>query len=142
MYSPIQIDGQDYYIKPMNCPSQIQIYNATQKSYRDLPARFFEMGTVYRYERSGVLHGLTRVRGFTQDDAHIFCSEAQLEDEIRNVLDFTIEILSTFGFKEMNIYLSTRPEKSVGSDKNWELATEALRNALEIRAREFFTGRR
>ena len=131
MYSPIRIDDQDYYLKPMNCPSQIKIFNNSIKSYRDLPFRGFEMGTVYRYERSGVLHGLTRVRGFTQDDAHIFCSEEQLEDEIKKVLDFTLYMLEVFGFKERNIYLSTRPEKSVGSDQNWELATKALKNALE-----------
>ncbi|MBN1498424.1 MAG: threonine--tRNA ligase [Spirochaetes bacterium] len=131
MYSPIRIDDQDYYLKPMNCPSQIQIFKSSIKSYRDLPFRGFEMGTVYRYERSGVLHGLTRVRGFTQDDAHIFCSEEQLEDEIKNVLDFTLYMLGVFGFTERNIYLSTRPEKSVGSDRNWDLATSALKNALE-----------
>ncbi|PKL38043.1 MAG: threonine--tRNA ligase [Spirochaetae bacterium HGW-Spirochaetae-1] len=131
MYSPIQIDGQDYYLKPMNCPSQIQIFNSSMKSYRDLPYRAFEMGTVYRYERSGVLHGLTRVRGFTQDDAHIFCREDQIEDEIRNVLEFTLEMLAVFGFQEKSIYLSTRPEKSVGTDANWEVATNALRSALE-----------
>ncbi|MDR3238278.1 MAG: threonine--tRNA ligase [Spirochaetia bacterium] len=130
MYAPIQIDGQDYYLKPMNCPSQIQIFNSSMKSYRDLPVKAFEMGTVYRYERSGVLHGLTRVRGFTQDDAHIFCREDQIEDEIVKVLDFTIEILHVFGFKEKNVYLSTRPEKSVGSERNWEISTEALRAAL------------
>ena len=131
MYAPIKIDEQDYYIKPMNCPSQIQIFNSSIKSYRDLPVKAFEMGTVYRYERSGVLHGLTRVRGFTQDDAHIFCREDQIEDEIIKVLEFTIEILQLFGFSEKNVYLSTRPEKSVGTDKNWEAATEALRTALE-----------
>ncbi len=137
MYAPIQIDGQDYYIKPMNCPSQIQIFNSSMKSYRDLPVRAFEMGTVYRYERSGVLHGLTRVRGFTQDDAHIFCREDQIEDEIRKVLEFTVEILGIFGFKDMNVYLSTRPEKSVGTDSNWEIATEALRLALEKNSIEY-----
>lgn len=131
MYSPIKIDEQDYYLKPMNCPTQIKIFTNSTKSYRDLPYRGFEMGTVYRYERSGVLHGLTRVRGFTQDDAHIFCSESQLEDEIKNVLDFTLFMLETFGFAERNIYLSTRPLKSVGSDRNWELATKALKSALE-----------
>jgi len=131
MYSPIQIDDQDYYLKPMNCPSQIQIFLSKMKSYRDLPYRAFEMGTVYRYERSGVLHGLTRVRGFTQDDAHIFCREDQIEKEIGEVLQFTLEILDVFGFKDKNIYLSTRPDKSVGSDKNWEIATEALKKALE-----------
>ncbi|MCL2026258.1 MAG: threonine--tRNA ligase [Leptospirales bacterium] len=131
MYAPIQIDEQDYYIKPMNCPSQIQIFNSSIKSYRDLPVKAFEMGTVYRYERSGVLHGLTRVRGFTQDDAHIFCRDDQIEDEIINVLEFTLEMLQQFGFTEKNVYLSTRPEKSVGSDENWETATESLRIALE-----------
>ena len=131
MYSPIQIDDQDYYLKPMNCPSQIKIFTSQTKSYRDLPYRAFEMGTVYRYERSGVLHGLTRVRGFTQDDAHIFCCQDQMEDEIREVLKFTLEMLEIFGFKEKNIYLSTKPEKFVGTEKNWELATQALTNALE-----------
>ncbi|MCL2026620.1 MAG: threonine--tRNA ligase, partial [Leptospirales bacterium] len=131
MYAPIQIDEQDYYIKPMNCPSQIQIFNSSIKSYRDLPVKAFEMGTVYRYERSGVLHGLTRVRGFTQDDAHIFCRDDQIEDEIIKVLEFTLEMLQQFGFAEKNVYLSTRPEKSVGTDENWEVATEALRTALE-----------
>jgi threonyl-tRNA synthetase len=137
MYSPIRIDDQDYYLKPMNCPSQIKIFNNSIKSYRDLPFRGFEMGTVYRYERSGVLHGLTRVRGFTQDDAHIFCTEEQLEDEIKKVLDFTLYMLEVFGFKERNIYLSTRPEKSVGTDQNWELATKALKNALESNKIEY-----
>ncbi len=131
MYSPIQIDGQDYILKPMNCPSQIKIFTSSLKSYRDLPFRGFEMGTVYRYERSGVLHGLTRVRGFTQDDAHIFCREDQVQDEIEGVLKFTLEMLNIFGFNEMNVYLSTRPEKSVGSDRNWEIATESLRKSLE-----------
>lgn len=131
MYTPIEIDGQDYFLKPMNCPSQIQIFNNSLKSYRDLPYRAFEMGTVYRYERSGVLHGLTRVRGFTQDDAHIFCSEDQIESEIMKVLDFTLEILDVFGFKEKTIYLSTRPEKSVGTDENWDIATKALESALQ-----------
>ncbi len=131
MYSPIKIDNQDFYLKPMNCPSQIQIFKSSIKSYRDLPFRGFEMGTVYRYERSGVLHGLTRVRGFTQDDAHIFCREDQIEEEIRGVLDFTLYMLRVFGFEEMNIYLSTRPEKSVGGDEGWVMATNALRDALE-----------
>ncbi len=131
MYAPIKIDGQDYYLKPMNCPSQIQIFNNSLKSYRDLPYRAFEMGTVYRYERSGVLHGLTRVRGFTQDDAHIFCSEDQIESEIMKVLDFTLEILNVVGCEEKIIYLSTGPEKSVGTDENWDIATKALESALE-----------
>ncbi len=131
MYSPIQIDNQDYYLKPMNCPSQIQIFNSSMKSYRDLPYKVFEMGTVYRYERSGVLHGLTRVRGFTQDDAHIFCSKEQIEEEVIKVLNFTLEMLGTFGFKEKNIYLSTKPENAVGTDASWEIATKALKNSLE-----------
>ncbi len=131
MYSPIEIDGQDYILKPMNCPSQIKIFTSSIRSYRDLPFRGFEMGTVYRYERSGVLHGLTRVRGFTQDDAHIFCTEEQIEEEVIEVLDFTMYMLSTFGFRDKNIYLSTRPEKSVGSDRNWEVATGTLKNSLE-----------
>ncbi len=131
MYSPIEIDGQDYILKPMNCPSHIKIFKSGIKSYRDMPYRGFEMGTVYRYERSGVLHGLTRVRGFTQDDAHIFCREDQIEDEISNVLEFTLYMLGVFGFEDRSIYLSTRPEKSVGTDSNWEIATNALRNALE-----------
>ncbi|MDY6969841.1 MAG: threonine--tRNA ligase, partial [Spirochaetota bacterium] len=130
MYSPIKIDDQDYYLKPMNCPSQIKIFTSSIKSYKDLPYRGFEMGTVYRYERSGVLHGLTRVRGFTQDDAHIFCTKEQLEYEIEEVINFTLYMLNIFGFKEKNIYLSTRPDKSVGSDDNWETATSALQNAL------------
>ncbi len=131
MYAPIKIDNQDYYIKPMNCPTQIRIFKTSIWSYRDLPFRAFEMGTVYRYERSGVLHGLTRVRGFTQDDAHIFCREDQVRDEIKNVLEFVFYMLATFGFTERNVYLSTRPEKSVGSDEHWELATAALRESLE-----------
>ena len=131
MYSPIEIDGQDYILKPMNCPTQIKIFTSSMRSYRDLPFRGFEMGTVYRYERSGVLHGLTRVRGFTQDDAHIFCREDQIEDEIIGVLKFTMEMLETFGFSEKNVYLSTRPEKSVGSDRNWDIATETLKKGLE-----------
>jgi threonyl-tRNA synthetase len=131
MYSPIKIDNQDYIIKPMNCPAHIKIFKNSMKSYRDLPYRGFEMGTVYRYERSGVLHGLTRVRGFTQDDAHIFCTEEQVEDEIGEVLDFTLYILDVFGFTEKSIYLSTRPENSIGTDRNWELATKALKQSLD-----------
>ncbi len=131
MYAPIKIDNQDYYIKPMNCPTQIRIFKTSIWSYRNLPFRAFEMGTVYRYERSGVLHGLTRVRGFTQDDAHIFCREDQVRDEIKNVLEFVFYMLAIFGFTERNVYLSTRPEKSVGSDEHWDLATAALRESLE-----------
>ena len=131
MYSPIKIDDQDYFIKPMNCPAHIKIFKNSIKSYRDLPYRGFEMGTVYRYERSGVLHGLTRVRGFTQDDAHIFCTEEQAEDEVGEVLDFTLYILDVFGFTEKSIYLSTRPENSIGTDENWEFATKVLKQSLE-----------
>ncbi len=133
MYSPMEIEGIDYEIKPMNCPFHISIYKSSLKSYRDLPVRYAELGTVYRYERSGTLHGLLRVRGFTQDDAHIFCREDQIEDEILNILDFTLFILKTFGFSEYDIYLSTRPEKYVGTPENWERSTEALKHALETK---------
>ena len=133
MYSPMEIEGIDYEIKPMNCPFHIHVYKNTLKSYKELPVRYAELGTVYRYERSGVLHGLLRVRGFTQDDAHIFCREDQIENEVLNVLDFTIFILKTFGFAHYDIYLSTRPEKYVGTPENWERSTNALKKALEIK---------
>jgi threonyl-tRNA synthetase len=133
MYSPMEIEGIDYQIKPMNCPFHINVYKSSLKSYRDLPLRYAELGTVYRYERSGVLHGLLRVRGFTQDDAHIFCREDQIEDEILGVLEFTLFILRTFGFDDYEIYLSTRPEKYVGSLENWERSTNALKRALTIK---------
>lgn len=131
MYSPIEMDNLQYQLKPMNCPFHLLIYKNQGKSYRDLPIRWAELGTVYRYERSGVLHGLMRVRGFTQDDAHIFCRPDQLQAEIINCLNFTLFILNTFGFSEFEIYLSTRPEHYVGTIENWEQATEALKNALE-----------
>jgi threonyl-tRNA synthetase len=131
IYSPMDIDGSDYIVKPMNCPFHIQIYNNKLRSYRDLPFRWAELGTVYRYEKTGVLHGLLRVRGFTQDDAHIFCRPGQILEEISKVLDFTVFILKSFGFREYQIYLSTKPEKFVGSEENWEKATEALKKALE-----------
>ena len=131
MYSPMDIEGQEYIVKPMNCPGHIKIYKNRTRSYRELPIRWAELGTVYRYERSGVLHGLLRVRGFTQDDAHLFCREDQLEDEILGVINFVLFMLRTFGFDEYEVYLSTRPEKSVGSDDHWERATEALKVALE-----------
>jgi len=131
MYSPIDVEGQDFQLKPMNCPFHISIYKTKMHSYRDLPIRWAELGTVYRYERSGVLHGLLRVRGFTQDDAHIFCRPDQLEGEISSILDFTVDILSIFGFDKYDIYLSTRPDKFVGSIENWERATSALGNALK-----------
>ncbi len=131
MYSPMDIDEVLYQLKPMNCPFHIGIYNSQKKSYKDLPVRWCELGTVYRYERAGALHGLFRVRGFTQDDAHIFCRPDQLEDEIFNILNLNLHILKSFGFDDYDIYLSTRPEKSVGSDDNWEKATESLKLALE-----------
>ena len=133
MYSPMEIEGMEYELKPMNCPFHLCIYKSSLRSYRDLPIRYAELGTVYRYERSGVLHGLLRVRGFTQDDAHIFCREEQIEDEILKVLDFTLFILKTFGFDEYDVYLSTRPEKYVGTLENWERSTEALKRALEVK---------
>ncbi len=131
MYAPIPVENVQYQLKPMNCPFHMMIYNSKIRSYRDLPIRYAELGTVYRYERSGVLHGLMRVRGFTQDDAHIYCTPAQLTEEIQRVLKFTIFMLQTFGFKEYDVYLSTRPEKYVGSVEKWDEATEALRQALE-----------
>jgi threonyl-tRNA synthetase len=133
MYSPIEIENVEYQLKPMNCPFHLTIYKSRLRSYRDLPYRWAELGTVYRFERSGVLHGLMRVRGFTQDDAHIFCRPEQLEDEILRVLDFVTNILRTFGFDRYDICLSTKPEKASGSDEQWEVATSALRKALESR---------
>jgi threonyl-tRNA synthetase len=132
MYSPLDIEGQEYYLKPMNCPFHVQIYKSKIRSYRDLPLRFAEWGTVYRYERSGVLHGLMRVRGFTQDDAHLFVRPDQMPDEIDRVLEFSLNILRAFGFRDFQAYLATRnPEKAAGSPEQWEAPTEALRNALD-----------
>lgn len=131
MYSPMEIENIEYELKPMNCPFHIGVYKSSLRSYREFPIRYAELGTVYRYERSGVLHGLLRVRGFTQDDAHIFCREDQIEEEILNILDFTLYILKTFGFDSYDIYLSTRPEKYVGTPENWERSTNALKQALE-----------
>jgi threonyl-tRNA synthetase len=128
----MQIDEQDYVIKPMNCPGHILIYKRKTVSYRDLPVRFFELGTVYRYEKSGVLHGLLRVRGFTQDDAHIFCREEQLEDEILSVLEFVDYVMRVFKF-EYEVNLSTRPEKFAGTVDNWDHATAVLQRALQDR---------
>jgi threonyl-tRNA synthetase len=130
MYSPMEIDNQDYIIKPMNCPFHIMIYKTRGRSYRDLPLRWAELGTVYRYERSGVLHGLLRVRGFTQDDAHIFCTPDQIEDEIREVLRFSLWIWKVFGFKAIKAYLATKPEESVGEQSRWDQALESLRKAV------------
>jgi threonyl-tRNA synthetase len=137
MFSNMDIEGREYVMKPMNCPFHIQIYKTKLRSYRDLPVRFGELGTVYRYERSGVLHGLLRVRGFTQDDAHLFCRPSQIEEEITKVLDLIIFILQSFGFHEYKIYLSTRPEKYVGSDEGWESATKALETALNNKQLDF-----
>ncbi len=131
MFSTMDVEEQHYQLKPMNCPFHIQIFKSRLRSYRELPKRWAELGTVYRYERSGVLHGLLRVRGFTQDDAHLFCRPDQLEEEIRRVIDFTLFILKTFGFERFDVYLSTRPEKYVGSLESWERATDALKSALD-----------
>lgn len=131
MFRPMVVDDVEYQLKPMNCPFHMQIYKSKIRSYRDLPIRYAELGTVYRYERSGVLHGLMRVRGFTQDDAHIYCHPKHVAEEIKNVLQLVKDMLGKFGFTEFDTYLSTRPEKSVGSDENWALATEALRTALD-----------
>ncbi|MHB9033581.1 MAG: threonine--tRNA ligase [Anaerolineae bacterium] len=137
MYSPMDIDGQDYYIKPMNCPFHILIYKTQTRSYRDLPLRWAELGTVYRYERSGVLHGLMRVRGFTQDDAHIICTPEQIEDEILGVLRFSLDMWHSFGFEQVKPYLATRPVKSVGAQELWDQATEKLRMALQNEGLEY-----
>lgn len=136
LYPPIKIENEDYLLKPMNCPFHILIYQNQLRSYKELPIRYAELGTVYRYERSGVLHGLVRVRGFTQDDAHIFCTQEQLEKEIINVLELALFMMKTFGFstsgeRNYQVFLSTRPEKSIGSDEMWEKATKALKNALK-----------
>ena len=131
MYSPMDIDDVDYFVKPMNCPFHIEIYKSRVRSYRELPCRWAELGTVYRYEKSGVLHGLMRVRGFTQDDAHIICTPEQIESEIEEVLRFCLHIWKTFQFKEIKAYLSTRPEKAVGDPARWEQAQKSLVNAIE-----------
>ena len=131
MYASMEIDEVKYQLKPMNCPFHIGVYKSDKRSYREFPIRWAELGTVYRYERAGALHGLLRVRGFTQDDAHIFCREDQLDEEIFNILDLNLLILKRFGFEDYDVYLSTRPEKSVGSDEIWEKSTAALKKALE-----------
>jgi threonyl-tRNA synthetase len=137
MYEPMEDDNQAFQLKPMNCPFHVLVYKDRLRSYRDLPLRWGEMGTVYRREMSGALHGLMRVRGFTQDDAHIFCREDQIESEIIGVLDLTLELLNAFGFKEFDINLSTKPEDAVGSDAIWEHATAALRSAIEKKGLEY-----
>ena len=126
-----KIEGQEYAIKPMNCPGHILVYKSKTRSYRDLPIRYFELGTVYRNEKSGVLHGLLRVRGFTQDDAHIFCLRTQVEEEIIRVIDFVIDTLNVFGFDDFAVEISTRPVKSIGNDEDWDAAHHALSNALK-----------
>jgi len=133
MFAAMKLEGSEYQLKPMNCPYHIMIYKSHLRSYRDLPIRYGELGTVYRYERTGVLHGLLRVRGFTQDDAHLFCRPDQIEAEVSRVLDFTFFILQTFGFTEFEVFLSTRPKESVGADEHWTLATNALDAAIKSR---------
>jgi threonyl-tRNA synthetase len=136
MYSPMDIDGQDYYVKPMNCPFHIQMYKSSLRSYRELPIRMAELGTVYRYERSGVLHGLLRVRGFTQDDAHIFCRPDQVKQEIERCVEFTRFFLGAFGFERFHVYLSTRDAagKYAGSLEDWGMATNVLRDVINDHA--------
>ena len=131
MFAPIEVEGQEYYLKPMNCPFHCKIFDSNIRSYRELPLRFAEWGTVYRYERSGTLSGLTRVRGFTQDDAHLFCREDQMPEEIDTVLDFSVNLLRDFGLRDFHLYLSTRPEKRVGEESKWDDAEAALKAALE-----------
>ena len=131
MYAPMEIDEQRYYIKPMNCPFHIQIYKTHKRSYRELPLRWAELGTVYRYERAGVLHGLMRVRGFTQDDAHIYCTEDQVESEVRDCVRFAIAMWKAFGFENITAYLATRPEKAVGDPARWDVAQRSLEAALK-----------
>jgi threonyl-tRNA synthetase len=131
MYPPMEMEGATYYLKPMNCPMHILIYKSRQRSYRELPLRLFELGTVYRFERSGVLNGLLRARGFTQDDSHIFCGRDQLDDELSNLLAFVLKIVRTYGLTDFEAELSTRPEKFVGDPADWDRATDSLRQALE-----------
>ena len=132
MFSSVSIDDQDYYLKPMNCPFHIATFKSKKWSYRDLPVRYAELGTVYRFERSGVLHGLFRVRGFTQDDAHIFCTKETIEDEISTVMNFCMSMLKAFGFDQYKIFISTKPEeKSVGSKEEWDAAESSLINSVK-----------
>ncbi|GAC1698239.1 MAG: threonine--tRNA ligase [Candidatus Limnocylindrales bacterium] len=136
MYGPLVLD-QNFWIKPMNCPGHVKVFQARTRSYRELPLRIGELGTVYRYERGGALHGMLRVRGFTQDDSHIFCTWAQAQDEIAKVYDLVLEFLAVFGYRDPVVYLSTRPEKRLGSDAQWDQAEDALRQALECRKVEY-----
>ena len=131
MFSAMDVDGDDYYLKPMNCPFHIQIYKNTLRSYRELPMRLAELGTVYRYERSGVLHGMLRVRGFTQDAAHIICTPEQLDDEVDGVVNFVVKLLGLFNFQNVSATLSTRPAKAVGESAQWDRAETALKDAIE-----------
>jgi threonyl-tRNA synthetase len=137
MYPPLLHEGMEYQLKPMNCPFHIMVYKNRPRSYRDLPLRWAELGTVYRYERSGVLHGLMRVRGFTQDDAHIFCRGDQLEDEIKRVISLALKLLKAFGFEEFDVYLSTCPDKYCGLLEDWEKATSALEKALKHKGLDY-----
>ena len=137
MFAAMDMEGQDYYLKPMNCPFHIMYYRNGLRSYRDLPMRIGELGSVYRYERGGTLHGMLRVRGMTQDDAHIFCRPDQIEEEVNGVLDLTFHLLNKFGFTDYSVMLSTRPEKAVGSEEEWEVATNSLRSTLEKRGMSY-----
>jgi len=138
MYPPMEMDGATYYPKPMNCPFHVMIYKSDQRSYRELPKRLFELGTVYRYELSGAVHGLMRSRGFTQDDSHIFCTREMIEDELASLLDFVLSVLRAFGFDDFQAKLSTKPkEKAVGDDEIWDAATEGLRNALHVQGLDY-----
>jgi len=137
MFSTMKVEDVEYQLKPMNCPFHILIYKSKLRSYRELPLRLAELGACYRYERSGVLQGLFRVRGFTMDDAHIFCKHEQLEEEVRRLLDFSLSMLKTLGFEKYQIFLSTRPEKAIGEEVNWEKAQGALKLALEKQNLDF-----
>jgi threonyl-tRNA synthetase len=138
MYPPMEMDNGTYYVKPMNCPMHCLIFQSRQRSYRELPLRLFELGTVYRYERAGTLHGLLRIRGFTQDDSHIFCTPEQAPAEIASLLDFVLSVLRAFGFDEFTFNLSTKdPDKFVGTEEGWEAATDALRHALDTHGLEY-----
>lgn len=137
MYPAMEVEEQEYFVKPMNCPFHIEVYRTAKRSYRELPMRLAEFGSVYRYERSGVLHGLLRVRGFTQDDAHIFCAADQIGDEIGALVDLAIQVLNDFGFTEFDFFVSTKPEKAVGRPDQWEVAEAALKAALESRGLPF-----
>ena len=141
MYPPLQSKDNDdkYYLKPMNCPFHILIYKSELRSYKELPIILFELGSVYRFEKTGVLHGLLRARGFTQDDAHIFCTFDQINTEVNNLLRFSIALLKSFGFKNIEADLSTKPNKAIGKDEDWNIATRSLEVALEDEGIDFVT---